>query len=97
MTRNPSSRSHLRERITQLAARLMAEDGIDGFAFAKRKAARQLGAADTPHLPHNRGSSRRYATTGLFISVTCSRLIGYGNYARRRCVLCGSWHLSILT
>ena len=96
MTRNPSSRSHLREPITQLAARLMAEDGIDDFAFAKRKAARQLGAADTPHLPHNRESSRRYATTGLFISAT-SNLIGYGNYARRRCVLCGRWHLSILT
>lgn len=54
MTRNSSSsRSHLRERITQLAARFMAEDGIDDFALAKRKAARQLGAADTQNLPNN--------------------------------------------
>jgi len=43
----------MRERITQLAARLMAEDGIDDFALAKRKAARQLGAADTQNLPNN--------------------------------------------
>lgn len=53
MTRNPSSRSHLRERITQLAARLMAEDGIDDFAFAKRKAAHRLGAGGTQNLPAN--------------------------------------------
>jgi len=31
----------------------MAEDGIDDFALAKRKAARQLGAADTEALPAN--------------------------------------------
>jgi hypothetical protein len=31
----------------------MAEDGITDHAFAKRKAARQLGAADTQHLPSN--------------------------------------------
>ena len=53
MTRNSPSRGHMRERITQLAARLMAEGGIDDFALAKRKAARQLGAADTRHLPNN--------------------------------------------
>ena len=53
--RHPSQ-SHLRARIAQLAARLMAE-GIEDFALAKRKAARQLGAQlgpkDTQHLPHN--------------------------------------------
>ena len=54
MTRKPSSPSHLRARIAQLAARFMAVDGVDDFTFAKRKAARQLGAADTPNLPHNR-------------------------------------------
>jgi hypothetical protein len=37
----------MRTRIAAAAARLMAEDGIDNFALAKRKAARQLGAADT--------------------------------------------------
>lgn len=31
----------------------MAEDGIDSFALAKRKAARQLGAPDTEALPRN--------------------------------------------
>jgi hypothetical protein len=31
----------------------MAEDGIDDFALAKRKAARQLGAEDTQSLPTN--------------------------------------------
>jgi hypothetical protein len=35
----------MRERIAAAAARIMAEDGIDDFALAKRKAARQLGAA----------------------------------------------------
>ena len=34
----------MRERIAATAARIMAEDGIDDFALAKRKAARQLGA-----------------------------------------------------
>ena len=32
-----------RREIAALAARMMAEDGIDDFGFAKRKAARQLG------------------------------------------------------
>ncbi len=43
----------MRTRIAAAAARLMAEDGIDNFALAKRKAARQLGAADTESLPAN--------------------------------------------
>jgi len=43
----------MRTRIAAAAARLMAEDGIDNFALAKRKAARQLGAADTDSLPTN--------------------------------------------
>lgn len=42
-----------RARIAAAAARLMAEDGIDDFALAKRKAARQLGAADSQALPGN--------------------------------------------
>jgi hypothetical protein len=33
----------MRERIAAAAARIMAEDGVDDFALAKRKAARQLG------------------------------------------------------
>jgi hypothetical protein len=43
----------MRARIAATAARLMAEDGIEDFALAKRKAARQLGAADTRSLPNN--------------------------------------------
>ena len=34
----------MRARIAAAAARIMAEDGIDNFALAKRKAARSLGA-----------------------------------------------------
>lgn len=43
----------MRARIAAAAARLMAEDGVDDFALAKRKAARQLGAGDTQSLPAN--------------------------------------------
>jgi len=46
-------RDTMREQLAHQAARLMAEDGITDHAFAKRKAARQLGAADTQHLPSN--------------------------------------------
>jgi len=44
---------HMRARIAAVAARIMAEDGIEDFATAKRKAARQLGAGDTQSLPDN--------------------------------------------
>ena len=49
------ARTHtgMRARIAAAAARLMAEDGIDDFALAKRKAARQLGATDAQALPGN--------------------------------------------
>ena len=43
----------MRARIAVAAARLIAEDGVDDFALAKRKAARQLGATDTQSLPAN--------------------------------------------
>ena len=43
----------MRARIAAAAARIMAEDGIDDFALAKRKAARSLGAAETEALPGN--------------------------------------------
>ncbi len=46
-------RNQMRTRIAHAAARLMAEDGIQDFALAKRKAARQLGAEDTHNLPTN--------------------------------------------
>ena len=43
----------MREQLAHQTAKLMAEDGITDYAFAKRKAAKQLGAADTQHLPSN--------------------------------------------
>jgi hypothetical protein len=43
----------LRREIAALAARMMAEDGISDFGFAKRKAAKQLGATDADALPNN--------------------------------------------
>ena len=46
-------RDLMREQLAHQAAKLMAEDGITDHALAKRKAARQLGAADTQHLPSN--------------------------------------------
>lgn len=46
-------RSNLRREIAALAARMIAEDGINDYGFAKRKAARQLGAINTDELPNN--------------------------------------------
>jgi hypothetical protein len=48
-----TGRNDRRSRIAYLAARLMAEDGIEDYALAKRKAARQAGMPDRPELPTN--------------------------------------------
>jgi len=48
-----SGRNDRRSRIAYLAARLMAEDGIEDYALAKRKAARQAGMPETRDLPAN--------------------------------------------
>jgi len=48
-----SKQTNMRTRIAAVAARIMAADGIEDFAIAKRKAARQLGAGDTHFLPNN--------------------------------------------
>jgi hypothetical protein len=45
--------SNLRRSIAAQAARLMAEDGIDSYGLAKRKAARALGASESESLPTN--------------------------------------------
>ncbi len=50
---NPSRSQHLRQMIAQQAARMMAEDGAQDYAYAKRKAARQLGSTDDHCLPTN--------------------------------------------
>jgi len=52
MARVPG-RNLAREGIAHLAARLMAEDGIEDYALAKRKAARQAGVPDMRQLPNN--------------------------------------------
>ena len=52
MARDPG-RNFTRERIAHLAARLMAVDGIEDYALAKRKAARQAGVPDARQLPNN--------------------------------------------
>lgn len=53
MARDTPVNRQMRARIAQLAARMMAEDGIDDFGLAKRKAARQAGASGTRNLPDN--------------------------------------------
>jgi hypothetical protein len=53
MTRRQPRPGGMRARIAAAAARIMAEDGIDDFALAKRKAARRLGAEQTEALPAN--------------------------------------------
>lgn len=44
----------MRQRVAQEAARIMAEEGINDYLLAKRKAAERLGAPDTRNLPRNR-------------------------------------------
>jgi hypothetical protein len=51
--RNNPRAEHLRRALAQEAARLMAEQGIDDFGLAKRKAAERLGATDIAVLPRN--------------------------------------------
>ncbi len=45
---------HLRQRIAQTSARLMVQEGIKDYHFAKCKAAVRLGVPHTKHLPSNR-------------------------------------------
>jgi len=54
MSKDQSPRRNLmREQLAYHAARLIAEDGITDYGLAKRKAAKQMGATDTHHLPSN--------------------------------------------
>ena len=53
MTRKTIRQRGTREQIAAAAARIMAEDGIDDFALAKRKALRQLGLHGRLALPGN--------------------------------------------
>jgi hypothetical protein len=51
----------LRYALAQEAARMMAEQGIDDFLLAKRKAAERLGVADASALPKNTEIERALA------------------------------------
>lgn len=46
-------RDDIRSAIAVQAARLIAQDGIEDYGLAKRKAAKQLGIADARSLPNN--------------------------------------------
>ncbi|MFY9328740.1 MAG: nucleotidyltransferase [Georgfuchsia sp.] len=48
-----SGKSLARRSVANLAARMMAEDGIADYGFAKRKAAKALGVGDGETLPTN--------------------------------------------
>ena len=50
---NRRKQQHTRLSIAAAAARIMAEDGIEDFSLAKRKAARQLGGLAPHMLPDN--------------------------------------------
>lgn len=51
---NPAAgASYTRRAIASLAARMMAEDGVDNYGHAKRKAARSLGLGENEALPSN--------------------------------------------
>ncbi|CAN4276611.1 hypothetical protein MCEMSEM29_01834 [Methylophilaceae bacterium] len=47
------NQDHIRQMIAQKAARMMAEDGIHDFAYAKKKAGKQLGVSENSALPTN--------------------------------------------
>jgi len=51
--RDRSLHPQQRSSIASAAARLIAEDGITDYAFAKRKAARNLGLPETTPMPDN--------------------------------------------
>jgi hypothetical protein len=52
--RIPTKDKHMRQRLAQEAARLMAEEGVQDFFTAKRKAAERLGAPHTQNMPRNK-------------------------------------------
>jgi len=53
MAKHGKRQNAIRSSIAAAAARIMAEDGIDDFALAKRKAARRLGVDEGQWLPAN--------------------------------------------
>jgi len=53
MGRKGAAPGGIRSRIAAAAARIMAEDGVDDFSLAKRRAARRLGLPEGIALPRN--------------------------------------------
>lgn len=54
MTRKTHERAeNLRKELAQVAARIMAEQGISDFLMAKQKAAHRLGVSENGNLPRN--------------------------------------------
>jgi hypothetical protein len=53
MSKDNASRQQLRQLIAQRAAQMMADEGISDYAYAKKKAGRQLGVLDVNCLPSN--------------------------------------------
>ena len=50
---NRENIDQFRQLIAQHAARMMAEDGINDFAYAKKKAGKQLGVYEASVMPTN--------------------------------------------
>src|SRR5688500_10427493 len=53
MAKDSGRNSQLRQRIAQLAARLMADERISDYGHAKKKAGRQLGISEDHSMPTN--------------------------------------------
>jgi len=53
MAKEGGRQFQLRQLVAQQAARMMAEDGISDYAYAKKKAGRQLGVVEANCLPSN--------------------------------------------
>lgn len=78
MGKSAGRRDFTRERVAQLAARLIAEEGIQDFAFAKRKAAQRLGVPASHHLPNNAEVEEALRTfQGLFQKDEQSEWLAY--------------------
>jgi hypothetical protein len=72
-----SRHESLRERITEEAARILAEEGVSDYQMAKRKAAARLNESETRDLPSNGEVEAALATRlALFHGDTRTRLLG---------------------
>lgn len=71
-----SRHESLRDRITEEAARILAEEGVRDYQMAKRKAAARLNESETRDLPSNEEIAAALATRlALFHGDTRTRLL----------------------